>query len=165
MSAICFAIHVRVLRYNSSREAHLIPSPLLFLGLHKIYTIFYYYVLHFKQILHFFWGNSIKIWLCNLRMKVKRSQAQPWNHAKSFQTPTSSRCQHINVYILSSHHHHPLPSWPLPHPSHHSTTISTTYPSLPSPSPLLRDVGWYLKCYLSPPGAPNQHGTIKLSKM
>jgi len=165
MSAICLAIHVRALRYNSSREAHLIPSPLLFLGLHKIYTIFYYYLLHFKQILHFFWGNSIKNWLCNLRMKVKCSQAQPWNRAKSFQTPTSSRCQHINVYILSSHHHHPLPSWPLPHLSHHSTTISMTYPSLPSPSSLLRDVGWYLKHYPSPPGAPNQHGTIKLSKM
>jgi len=60
------------------------------------------------------------------------------------------------VNSLSSHHHHPLLSPPLPHPSYSTTfnTTSTTYPSLPSPSPLLRDVGWYLKCYLSPPGAP-----------
>jgi len=84
---------------------------------------------------------------------VKHSQAQL---AKSFQTPTSSCCQHINANIPSSHHHHPLLSPPLPHPSYSTTlnTTSTTYASLTSPSPLLRDVGWYLKCYLSPPGAP-----------
>ena len=87
---------------------------------------------------------------------MKHSQAQP----KLCKVISNSDIkplpahQHEHSFLTSPPH---LLSAPLPHPSHYSMTLNTTSmssPSLLSPSPLLRDVGWYLKRYLSPPGAP-----------
>lgn len=97
------------------------------------------YILHF---LHFFfmkicwemnkffknWPFLRHTWLRILTLNLHK--AQHWNCTMSFKTPTSSH-QHINLNVLSSHHHHLLSS--LSFPSLFPSSLPPHPPSLPPP--------------------------------
>ena len=94
----------------AGRSIHWLPFPLI-LGYFKIHFLYNSYLLHPLQILQFFSWKSIEKWVnqpfietwCLKILTINLHNARKC--AKSFQTPTSRR-QHTNVNVLSSHHHH-----------------------------------------------------------